>query len=125
MKKKDFFTEEFYANPQLTLNILNELVAKNHVADREMYQNGDFLYMEVYENEETRKILAPIISDFETYKEYNNENFASDYTTQIGLCALQDEHTEAFRSEEGNKCINWNYQIESFVFAEDMPSRFD
>lgn len=97
MEKKTFFTEDFYNSPQLTLDILNELVSKNQVADRDMYSSGEFLYMEVYENEETKNILSAVISDLEAYKAYNNENYVSDATTQIGLCALQDEHNMFFR----------------------------
>lgn len=125
MEKKTFFSEDFYNSPQLTLDILNELVSKNQVADRDMYSSGEFLYMEVYENEETKNILSAVISDLEAYKAYNNENYVSDATTQIGLCALQDEHNMFFRFFEGDKEIKWDAKIENFVFSEDMPPRFN
>ena len=125
MKTKDFFTTEFYENPELTLNVLNQLVSQKQVADNDMYQNGEFLYMEVYENEDTKKILSSVISDLEAYKDYNNESFVSDETTQIGLCALQDEHSSYFRSFEGDKEIKWDAEINEFVFGEDAPSIFE
>ena len=53
------------------------------------------------------------------------EYFVSDEMTQIGLCALQDEHDHFFRDFEGNKEIRWNNDAKAFVFAEDMPSKFD
>lgn len=125
METKNFFTTEFYENPGLTLEVLNRLVEGKHVADQDMYEGGEFLYMEVYENEETKKILSLVISDLEAYKAYNNECFVSDAATQIGLCALQDEHDHLFRNFKGNKEIRWNNDVNTFVFAEDMPSKFD
>lgn len=125
MERKDFFTPEFYENPELALDILNQLVQQKQVADQDMYQSGEFLFMEVYENEDTKKILSPVISDLEAYKVYNNESFVSDETTQIGLCALQDEHSRFFRDVEGYKEIRWNAVVREFVFAEDMPPRFN
>lgn len=124
MERKDFFTQAFYENPELTLDILNQLVQQKQVADQDMYQNGEFLFMEVYENEDTKKILSPVISDLEAYKVYNNESFVSDETTQIGLCALQDEHSRFFRDVEDYKGIRWNAVVREFVFAEDMPEGF-
>lgn len=120
MKKKYFFTEEFYLKPQLTLDVMNELVKKGQVADQDMYQSGTFLFMEVFENETTKKILSSVISDLEAYKKYNNENYASDESTEIGLCALHDEHTVAFRWDQGDKCIKWDAGIKEFVFNEDF-----
>lgn len=125
METKNFFTTEFYENPELTLEVLNRLVEGKHVANQDMYQNGEFLFMEVYENEDTKKILSSVILNLEAYKAYNNENFVSDGTTQIGLCALQNEHNRFFRSLEGDKEIRWYSEERTFVFSEDMPSRFD
>lgn len=125
METKNFFTTEFYEQPELALEVLNRLVEGKHVTDQDMYEGGEFLYMEVYENEDTKKILSPVISDLEAYKAYNNECFVSNETTQIGLCALQDEHEHFFRDSEGNKEIRWNNDAKAFVFAEDMPSKFD
>ena len=124
METKNFFTTEFYEIPELTLEVFNRLVEGKHVADQDMYQNGEFLYMEVYENEDTKKILSSVISDLEAYKTYENESFISDEMTEIGLCALQDEHSRFFRNVEGYKEIRWNHVVREFVFAEDMPERF-
>lgn len=118
MKTKQFFTTDFYNNPDLTLNVLNALVKEGHVADMEMYQNGTFLFMEVYENDKTNEILSPIISDLEAYKSYNNECFVSDETTQIGLCALQVEHSEVFHKD--GKEIKWDTKAGCFVFSDDL-----
>ena len=125
MKRKDFFTPDFYENPEQTLDVLNQLVNQKQVSDADMYQRGEFLFMEVFENEETKKILSSVISDLDAYKIYNNENYASDQATQIGLCALHDEHNSIFRYHEGFKGIKWNSDAEEFAFAENMPSNFD
>ena len=118
MERKDFFTQEFYENPNLTLDIMNQLVEGYHVAGMDMYQSGTFLFMEVYENDDTKKILAPVISVLETYKEYNNKNYASDEPTQIGLCALFDEHSGVFFKK--GKEIMWDKDCRQFVFQDDF-----
>lgn len=118
MERKNFFTTEFYENPELTLDALNQLLQTKQVADKDMYQNGTFLYMEVFENDKTKEILSPVISDLEAYKVYNNEGFVSDETTEIGLCALQDEHQRVFYHD--GKEIKWDADAERFVFGEDL-----
>ena len=119
METKDFLTQEFYNDPQLTLDIFNQLLAKDQVKSIDMYSSGTFLYLECFENEETKVILSSIISDLEAYKSYNNESYVSDDTTQIGLCALQYEHESAFKSLPGYKAISWSHEYEEFVFEED------
>lgn len=122
MKEKELFlTDAFYADANLTLDILNELIDKNQVADYEMYQNGTFLWMEVFENEITKKILSPIISDFEAYKLYNADNFSTDDETEIGLSPLQTLH----RNQFGNyKEIKWDEKKSRFLFWENLPDKF-
>lgn len=105
MEKRPFFTEAFYTDPQLTLDVLNKLVEDNLVADKDMYQSGTFLFMEVFENENANRILAEVISDMDAYKKYNNEGWVSDESTEIGLCALQDEHRKLFYHD--GKEIKW------------------
>lgn len=118
MKTKNFFTTGFYNDPQLTLDVMNKLVDSKQVANKDMYQDGTFLFMEVFENDTTKEILSPVISDLETYKAYNNEGFVSDETTEIGLCALQDEHRKVFYHD--GKEIKWDSDAERFVFEDDL-----
>lgn len=118
METKNFFTIGFYNDPQLTLDVMNKLVDSKQVADKDMYQDGTFLFMEVFENETTRDILSPVISDLEVYKAYDNEGFVSDETTEIGLCALQDEHRRIFYHD--GKEIKWDADAERFVFEGDL-----
>lgn len=118
MGTKQFFTTEFYKDPQLTLDVMNKLVVSRQIADKDMYQDGTFLYMEVFENDTTKEILSPVISDLEAYKAFNNEGFVSDETTEIGLCALQDEHRKIFYHD--GKEIKWDANAECFVFEEDL-----
>lgn len=119
METKVFLTQEFYTDPQLTLDIFNQLVEKKQVASIDMYKSGTFRFFEVYENEETKSILAPIIADLDAYKAYNNENYTYNELTQINLGALQDEHTSAFKHLPGYKSISWSYEYDEFVFEED------
>lgn len=118
MERKNFFTQEFYENPNLTLDVMNQMIEGDHVADMDMYQSGTFLFMEVYENDNTKQILVPVICDLEAYKQYNNECFVSDETTQIGLCALQDEHRRIFF--KSGKEIMWDKDGGRFVFQDDF-----
>ena len=100
MKTIEFFTKEFYEDPYLTVTILNELIEANQVADQEMYQSGTFLFMEVFNNERTQRILSKVISDLDAYREYNNQYFVSSQDSEIiGLCALQDEHRRLFGNQ--------------------------
>lgn len=122
MEKRPFFTEAFYTNPQLTLDVLNKLVEDNLVADKDMYQSGTFLFMEVFENENVNRILAEVISDMDAYKKYNNEGWVSDESTEIGLCALQDEHRKFFYHD--GKEIKWDHEREIFLFENDMNADY-
>lgn len=122
MKRTDFFTTDFYENPELTLEVLNKLVDSNLVADWDMYHSGTLLFMEVFESEKTKELLSKVISNLDIYKAYNNERYVSDETTEIGLCALYDEHTDTFKFSEGNKEIKWDKEAERFLFAEDFTS---
>nr|WP_302830047.1 hypothetical protein [uncultured Bacteroides sp.] len=126
MKTKDFFTTEFYKNPDLTLDVLNQLIQQKQVADIEMYDSGTFFYMCVHDNDESRSLLSQVISDFDAYKGYNDECFACKCSEfLIVLCALHDEHSSFFRSFEGCKEIKWDREAGAFLFAEDMPSKFE
>lgn len=126
MERKDFFTQTFYENPEITLDIFNQLIQQKQVADIEMYDSGTFLYMCVHDNDKTKQLLSQVISDIETYKTYNNDCFVckcSEYL--IVLCALHEEHTRFFRNHEGYKEIKWNKETGTFLFEEDMPSLFE
>ena len=118
METKDIFAPEFKTNPELTKDVLNELIETNHVLKKDMYKSGTFLYLEVSENAETLKILSKVISDIEGYKQYNNESFISNEKTEIGLCALQDEHRKLFYND--GKEIKWDDRFGEFVFEDDL-----
>ncbi|MDD3037930.1 hypothetical protein [Bacteroides sp.] len=126
MERKDFFTPAFYENPELALDILNQLVLQKLVADIDMYSSGTFLNMSVHDNTESRSLLSKVISDLDAYKEYNNECFTCKCSEHlIVLCALYDEHTSAFRNCEGCKEIEWDCNAGEFLFAENFPAKFD
>ncbi|MDY3362593.1 hypothetical protein PG623_01120 [Riemerella anatipestifer] len=119
--KQDFLTTEFYENPNVTLEVLNQLVKEDLVADMDMYQDGDFLFMEVYDNEKSRDILKKVISDFDEYITYNNSRYASDDSTPIGISALHDAHTKSFERDDE---IVWDSENECFVFRGTMENEF-
>jgi hypothetical protein len=124
-KKKYFFlTEEFYNQSYLSIDVLNKLVESkdNLVADRDMYQSGKFLFMEVFDNENSREILKKIISDFDAYKLFNNEKYPSDKDTEIGLSALQDLHLSYHGYEDE---IMWDNENECFEFRCAIESEED
>ncbi len=117
-EKQPFYTEKFYEDPKITLDILNKLIDDDHVADMDMYKSGTFLFMEVYDNEKTRDILSPIISDIDAYIKYNNEGWVSDESTEIGLCGLQDDHRSQFYND--GQEILWDDRFREFVFLDDL-----
>ena len=119
MEKKGFFTQEFYENPTLTLDVFNKLASSDHVATIDMYRSGTFLYMEVFENDETKEILSQVISNLSLYKEYNNEGWTPSEPARIGLCALHYEHQVFFGYD---KEIARDLDSEIFVFNEDKDS---
>lgn len=111
MNTKEFLTEKFYSNTFSTLTALNDLIKQNLVADKDMYSNGTFLFMKVYDNKKSRQILSTVISDFDKYKAFNNSNFSNDEYTVIGLSALQDLHHNYFGNEDE---IMWDSETGKF-----------
>lgn len=121
MKIAKFLTPEFHICVELTLNILNRLNSDiDLLNERDMYGDGSFLFMSVVDNDTTRKILSPVIEDFEAYNQEEEEDYTGTLTDEIGLCTLQNHHREHF----GWKLeIMWREDLEQFIFREDMPSR--
>lgn len=126
METRNFLQPEFYKNPELTLKVLNELIQQKQVEDKEMYEKGTFLYMGVYDNKRSRSILSQVISDFDAYKEYNDECSLFKSSEQlIVLCALHEEHRCFFKYFDGCKEIKYNHETGLFLFEEDMPPRVE
>jgi hypothetical protein len=123
-KTYSFLTDEFFNHSYTTIDVLNKLIESedNLVADRDMYQSGAFLFMEVFDNDKSRKILEIIISDFDAYKKFNNERYASDEDTQIGISALQDIHLSYHGHEDE---IMWDHENECFEFRCAIESDED
>lgn len=95
-KSKSIYTKEFYASPDLTLMVFNTFLKKGLIAEKDMYSSGTFLYMDVIDNEKSRKILEVLISDIDTYKKENNESYThDDEGKNIGLSLLHEEHLKA------------------------------
>jgi hypothetical protein len=96
MRKIEFFTEEFYTQPNLIINVLNKCLEKNfkHVNDYDTYESGEILIWEIAENERTLEILKPVISDIEAYKKQYKEDYGTDADTQIGLSLLADSFSQ-------------------------------
>ena len=121
---KVFFADNFYSNPQIVLDTINKLLKNSHVADQEIYQDKAYLFMEVFENEETKKILSSVISDLDAYKKYNNQNYACDESTEIGLCALQSEYNKLHIYGDSELCLKYDLKNKIFVFARDLNPFF-
>ncbi|MEJ8598527.1 hypothetical protein JSO62_07460 [Riemerella anatipestifer] len=85
------------------------------------YEDDNFLFMEVYDNEKSRDILKKVISDFDEYIAYNNRKYGSDDNTPIGISALNDIHTKSFERDDE---IVWDSENECFVFRGTMESEF-
>lgn len=121
--KKQFFTDEFYSNPELTLDIMNKLLDEEYLDSKDMYESGSFLMMDVKDTEETRQILAPIISNMESYIQYNNNGWLTPKDEEIiGLSGLHDEHYKV-NHRDGNE-IMWCKDREQFLFACDLEYDF-
>ena len=113
--RHSFFTDEFYFSPESVLNMINEIHSKNLIADRDTYQDGTTLFMELYDKDETRKILSKVISDLDAYIAFNNEHFFVSDPSQIYLNALIDEHNSWYHI---SKEIRWTDEDDSYVFLE-------
>lgn len=118
MKREKFFRQDFYERPELTLNILNELVETKQVAVMDMYSSGEFLYMCVYENDKTKKLLSQVISNMGAYKKYSATHFVEYAPKDISLCALEYHHEHVFWRT--GKTIMWDEELRKFVFDEDF-----
>ncbi len=112
-EQKEFYTDDFYEKSDKTLDVLNTIVQSCQMHSMEMYRNGEFLYMDAYDDAHTREVLSPVISDFNAYKVYNNNKFIAPINTRIGLCALVDDFETFF----GKKII-WDYDNEHFFYSE-------
>jgi len=123
MKKENYLTEEFYNDPFLALNILNNLISSDDFeTEKDMYGNGEFLFMSVSDNDATRKILSPVINDFEAYKNKENLDYVGNLKGKIGLCFLQYIHKNHF---DWDNEIVWNEDSEKFNSRGELPSCLD
>ncbi|MCX4334717.1 MAG: hypothetical protein OSJ55_07540 [Bacteroidales bacterium] len=113
-EQKKFYTDDFYKKSDKTLDVLNTIVQSCQVGSMDMYSNGEFLYMDVYDDVHTREVLSPVISDFNAYKVYNNYKFIASIDTRIGLCALVDDFEMFFDQK-----IRWDYDDEQFFITEE------
>lgn len=113
-EQKEFYTADFYKSTQTTLKALNTIVQSCQMLSMEMYRNGEFLYMDAYDDAHTREVLSPVISDFNAYKIYNNNKFIASIDTRIGLCALVDDFEMFFEQK-----IRWDYDTGQFFIPEE------
>lgn len=113
---QSYFTEDFYKNPNLTLDALNQLKSSKFVKELDMYGSGEFLIFEVLHNTETEMIISKIISDLTAYSLQNQK----DYTYQgngIDFSLLVDEYKSVFDSEYE---IMWDAEDHTFCFASSL-----
>lgn len=120
MERKPFLTERFYQNSFFTVIALNELLEKRLIADKEIYENGDVVFLHVLDNEASRKILSEIFSDIDAYKAYNAEYHdlvGDDYDDLIDLSALDDLQVESWGSAGE---IRWDSICQEFCERESL-----
>ncbi len=121
--KYNFLTDEFYSSEYKTLDVFNKLIKNDKlISENDMYSNGGFLVLEVYDNEEARNILKSLISDFDEYKKQHNEDFYPSKNDKIGLCLLHDIHWSTFGNETE---IMWDNEYECFEFKCTIESDED
>lgn len=114
-EQKEFYTDDFYKSTQTTLKVLNTLVQSRYqLRAWDMYRNGDFLIMAVYDNYYTREVLSAVILDFNAYKGYHREKFITPIATWIYLCALVDDFEMFFEQK-----IRWDYDTGQFFISEE------
>lgn len=116
MKKKPYYTDAFYSNPRLALDVLNKLNSTKFVKELDMYSSGTFLIFEVTRNEETEKIVSSVISDIDGYLIANQGNFSYN-GTNLDFSALHEEHMENNASTHE---IKWNAEEREFCFANEL-----
>lgn len=121
MTNSNIYTEKFFKNPIITLDIFNKLLKNKHIVSQDMYESGEFLFASIVDNKETREILSPIIKDFDLYIKSYEEDYSPCEIGQIGLCAIQAEHAENFENDDK---IMWDSASEEFVFY-GMLSEFE
>ncbi|MGL5913457.1 MAG: hypothetical protein ACRCZB_04775 [Bacteroidales bacterium] len=111
MKTQEFLTEEFYLSEFTTRDVFNKLIKNKLVADKDMYSSGEFLFMEVIDNEKSREILAPVISNLKEYKEFNESHLVCDSKCVIDMSMLQELHYRHFGRDSE---IMWDNENEEF-----------
>lgn len=97
--KHDFLTTKFYENSHYTLMVFQELNKTSHIVDKDNYTSGTFLTLTVKDNEETRRILSPLILDFDKYRKYCQDHRDDVVEGEILLDGLQEIHTDYFDCE--------------------------
>jgi hypothetical protein len=71
------------------LNVFNELNNGNLFLEKDLYADGELLFISVYDNEESRKILSSVIFDMELYIKKSSEIYAlNPNQKEIILCSL-------------------------------------
>lgn len=110
---KPFFSEEFYTNPNATLDVLNKLNKNKFIKERDMYTSGEFLIFEVLRNESTLEIVSKIISNIDAYSEENKKSYTYN-RDGLDFSLLVDEYNQVFDSEYE---IMWDAENADFCFA--------
>lgn len=115
MSKKDFLTEEFYADSSATLDVFNDFLKTKDVVEKDNYASGTFLCFVVRDTKDTRKKLSSLIFDFDDYQEWYHTRFTADEYKEgtIDLSGLQMLHQEYHDSLEE---IRWCHTDERFIF---------
>lgn len=97
----NFLTKEFKKMSLETLEVFNELLKnKLLVKEKDNYASGEFFFLIVIDNVQSRKILSSVISDIDAYIEYHNTKYEKTEKNCIDLSALHDIHKSHFEVDE-------------------------
>lgn len=115
--KKQFVSPEFYADHNMLLNAIDDLHSNGLIIDRDQYEEGEILSIQVQDTEANRKKLAPLITDFEGYATYMRETFQPTAETSIDLVGLVAIHEEHF--DRANRVV-WNKETGKYTLMEQL-----
>lgn len=119
MKSKlPFLKELFYKDSGWLLLALNRLLKEGLVTINDHYGDGDFLFMRVKWNDQSKTILSEVIDDFEGYNGFCRKELISAFRgDEIDMFGLYWIHAQWYPNGDE---ICWDKNIEYFVHKREF-----
>jgi hypothetical protein len=115
-KVKEVFKPEYFQDPDLTIKVLNNLYKNAEcITVFDMYDSGDYMFMEVHDTAEVRNELSQIIADIDRYKSLNLEKYIGE-ESEIGLSLL----AESFKKDHPALDLTWWADRECFESYNEL-----